>query len=322
MIDTGQLHNGQDTPPGSLITRDGQIQWAGALFGPGTPYQIDAKGITGWDDLPDLETGDVALPDRHGAWPGARWAKPRTVSATVWLLPDTAGQARGTMRGFRAATVPDGGERWLAVRLHGETLACRARVSRRVVPQDRGYVVQGAARAELQWVATDPRRFGVREQRAVLRLPQPESGLAWTAPGAPEPGPDTGPEAGLAWPLDWGTTGSTGTVTAHNSGETAAHPVIEFRGPVHRPSLTRLTDGLRLSYGITLAAGEVLTVDTQAGTVVLNGTASRLYTATARSAPEQLFLLEPGATPLAFRSGDTVPGPGATATVRWRDAHW
>lgn len=318
MIDTGQLHSGQETPPGSLITRDGQIQWAGFVFGPGTPYQIDAKGITGWDDLPDLETGDVSLPDRHGAWPGARWAKPRTVSATVWLLPETVDRARGTMRGFRAATAPDGGERWLAVRLHGETLACRARVSRRVVSQDRGYVTQGAARAELQWVATDPRRFGTEERQAVIRLPQPESGLAWAAPDSP----DGTPDAGLAWPLDWGAAGSTGAATALNSGETAAHPVVEFRGPVRRPALTRLTDGLRLSYGITLAASEVLTVDTQAGTVVLNGTASRLYTATARSAPEQLFLLEPGETPLAFRSEDTTPDPGASVTVRWRDAHW
>ncbi|MGD9485025.1 phage tail protein [Streptomyces sp. TRM70308] len=312
MIDI-QQKNAPEATPGSLITQDGQIQWAGVLFGPGTPYQVDMKGVTGWDDLPELETGDVARPDQHGAWPGARWAKPRTVSATVWLLPPSREEARGTMRGFRAATTPDGGERWLAVRLHGETLACRARVSRRVVPQDRSYVLQGAAKAEVQWVATDPRRFGTREQRATARLPLPEDGLRW----ADDPG-----AGGLAWPLDWGTAGSTGAVTAVNAGEAAAHPVLEFRGPLRRPALTRLADGLRLQYDIALAAGDVLTVDTHSGTVVLNGTASRLYTATPRSAPEQLFRLEPGATALVFRSADTTPSPEASVTVRWRDAHW
>ncbi|MHC0429978.1 phage distal tail protein [Streptomyces sp. O3] len=313
MIDTSQQNTDQ-TPPGSLITRDGQIQWAGLLFGPGTPYQIGAKGITGWDDLPGLDTADVSRPDQHGAWAGARWAKPRTVGASVWLLPDSPDQAGDAMRKFRAATGLASGEAWLAVRLHGETLACRARVSRRVIPQDRGYVTQGAAKSSLQWIATDPRRFEPQRRQASVSLPTPEAGLAWEAPG--------GAVKGLEWPLDWGAAGQTGTVDVVNDGSAAAHPVIELRGPVQRPMLTRLTDGRRLHYDIALGQGDVLTVDTLAGTVVLNGTASRLYTAMPGSAPEQLFQLEPGATPLVFRSADTTPDPRASATVRWRNAHW
>lgn len=314
MIDTGQPKTGQEHP-GSLITRDGQIQWAGLLLGPGTPYQIEAKGISGWDDLPALDTADVPRPDQHGAWPGARWAKPRTVGASVWLLPEARRQAGATLREFRAATGLGGGEAWLAVRLHGETLACRARVSRRVVPQDRGYVTQGAAKTSLQWIATDPRRFETQERRAGTTLPKPESGLLWQ-----EPGGATG--KGLAWPLDWGTAGQAGTVGMANSGSATAHPVIELRGPVQRPQLTRLTDGRRISYDIALGAGDVLTVDTQAGTVLLNGTTSRLYTATPDSSPEQLFDLEPGVTPVVFRSDDITPDPRASVTVRWRNAHW
>ncbi|NGO71136.1 phage distal tail protein [Streptomyces boncukensis] len=312
IVSSGQQKTQQKrNSPGSLIARDGQIQWAGLLFGPGTPYQVDVKGITGWDDLPGFDTGDVSRPDQHGAWAGARWAQPRTVAATVWLLPDTAADARATLRGFRTETSPEGGEQWLAVRLHGETLACLARVSRRVVPQDRDYAVHGTARAALQWVATDPRRYGVEQRTARTRLPAPEPGLRWEG----EPG-------GLGWPLDWGEGGTAGSLTAVNSGAALAHPEIEFRGPVRRPELTRLTDGLRLGYDLTLAEGETLTVDTRAGTVVLNGTASRLYTAAADSSPEQLFQLEPGANPLVFRSADAVPDPAASVTVRWRDAHW
>ncbi|WP_019888722.1 phage distal tail protein [Streptomyces purpureus] len=301
-----------ETAPGSLITRDGQIQWAGLLMGPGTPYEIDRSGITGWDDLPTLDTGDVPRPDQHGAWPGAVWAQPRLVTATVWLSPATLAKALDTSLAFRAATGPEGGERWLAVRLHGETLAVRARVSRRVVPQDRAYVRHGLGKASLQWTATDPRRFSttLREGQAVLPVPEP--GLTWDD--------ETG--SGLPWPLDWGGDAEAGSFTAVNEGGAAAHPLIEFRGPVRRPTLSRLSDGRQLQYDIALGAGEVLTVDTEAGTVLLNGTASRLYTASPASAPEQLFRLEPGRTTLAFRSDDATPDPRASVTVRWRDSHW
>lgn len=305
----------QETAPGSLITRDGQIQWAGLLMGPGTPYEIDRTGITGWDDLPVLDTGDIVRPDQHGAWPGARWAQPRLVGASVWLLPPAAARARDVIGAFRAATGVGGGEQWLAVRLHGETLAVRARVSRRVVPQDRSFVVHGASRTSLQWTATDPRRFGTVLREARTTLPRAEPGLDWPA----EPGATP---AGLAWPLEWGATGAAGTCTAVNGGEAAAHPVIEFRGPVLRPTLSRLDDGRRLRYDIVLGPQDVLTVDTESGTVLLNGTASRLYTASPDSSPEQLFQLPPGTTELAFRSSDTTPDPRASATLRWRDAHW
>ncbi|WP_433402034.1 phage distal tail protein [Streptomyces sp. CA-146814] len=311
-----------ETAPGSLITRDGQIQWAGLLMGPGTPYEIDRTGITGWDDLPTLDSGDVSRPDRHGAWPGAQWAQSRLVGATVWLLPRTAGEARAVSAAFRDATGADGAEDWLAVRLHGETLAVRARISRKVVPQDRSFLVHGASKTSLQWTATDPRRFGAVLLESRARLPVPEPGLLW-----PEEAGEDG--IGLRWPLEWGVADPTGTganasgsCTAVNGGSATAHPLIEFRGTVRQPTLTRLTDGRQLQYDIVLGPQDVLSVDTEAGTVLLNGTASRLYTATSASAPEQLFGLAPGATELAFRSNDTTPDPGASVTVRWRDAHW
>ncbi|MER7485268.1 phage tail protein [Streptomyces sp. NPDC126497] len=313
MAETAFLTGPPLTRPGSLITRDGQIQWAGLLMGPGTPYQIDRSGVTGWEDLPALDTGDIARPDQHGAWPGARWAQPRIVEASVWLLPSTAGlSAHDVTAGFRAATGAEGGEQWLTVRLHGEALALKARVSRRVVPNDRSFARDGTARATVQWTATDPRRYSVEEHSEGARLPRTEDGLVWQD----ERG------LGLAFPLDWGSTGGAGAFTVLNAGSAATRPVIEFRGPLRRPALTRLSDGRRLQYDIALGPQDVLTVDTETGTVLLNGTASRLYTATSASSPEQLFHLEPGRTPLVFRSDDLEPHPDASVTVRWRDAHW
>ncbi|MBG0853217.1 phage tail family protein [Streptomyces spinoverrucosus] len=295
-----------DVPPGSLITRDGQMQWAGLLLGPGTPYEIDRGGLTGWEDLPEYDTGDADHPTAHGAWPGARYAKPRKVGGTVHTVP-SANSAEASLtatRILRQALLLGDEERWLAVRLHGETLAVRARISQRVLAADRTYATQGVSRASVQWYATDPRRYSVTEHTAVTGAPQPESGLTWP----------------LTWPLYWGEAASTGDVTAANGGSAPTHPVLTFTGPCAGPTVTDRTTARRLRYQITLAAGDELVVDTAAGTVTLNGTASRRHTAAADSSPEELFAFEPGRAQLAFRP-DTHEA-GARMTVRWRDAEW
>ncbi|MEU2281200.1 phage tail protein [Streptomyces sp. NPDC013178] len=296
----------EDLPPGSLITRDGQMQWAGLLLGPGTPYEIDRGGLTGWEDLPEYDSSDADHPTAHGAWPGARYAKPRKVGATVWTLPGQEGAATAlaATRALRQALLLGDAERWLAVRLHGETLAVRARVSQRVLAADRTYTTQGVSRASVQWYATDPRRYSITEQTAVTGPPQPESGLTWP----------------LTWPLYWGQTASTGDVNADNTGSAPTHPVITFTGPCTDPTVTDRASTRRLSYRITLTAGDELVVDTAAGTVTLNGTASRRNTAAADSSPEELFAFEPGRAQLAFRP--QAHATGARMTVRWRDAEW
>ncbi|WP_406296182.1 phage tail family protein [Embleya sp. NBC_00888] len=293
--------------PGSLITGDGQVQFAGLLFGPGTPFRIASEGLGGWEELPAIDTGDAARPAGHGSWPGALWAGPRTITAQVWVMPDPgagADEIREHVRALRRATAVDHREQWLAVRLHGETLACKARVLQRVVPTDQRFVGQGVAKATVQWQATDPRRYEPEEQLLGTELPSRENGLTWP----------------LVWPLAWGRAGSTGDLTVTHHGSAPIAPLITFRGPCDRPSLRLPATGVALSYDIELAQGDELTVDTSDGSVLLNGTASRKETAESGSAPEELFTFDPGDTLLSFRAASG--GPGARAEVRWRTAHW
>lgn len=292
-----------DLAPGSLITQDGQMQWAGILFGPGTPYTIEKSGLSGWEDLPEFDSADAERPTGHGAWPGARYAKPRKVGGTLWMVPER-GASLATVRALRQALTLADTERWLAVRLHGETLAVRARVSQRIVPADRAYATQGAAKASVQWLATDPRRYLVDERSAIVYAPEPESGLVWP----------------LVWPLSWGTASKTGDASADNDGSAPTHPVITFRGPCGTPSVTERISRRRLRYAIDLAAGDELVVDTGAGTVTLNGNASRRHTATPDSSPEELFAFEPGRAELSFRPDHAAPG--SLMSVRWRSAEW
>ncbi len=294
-----------DLAPGSLITRDGQLQWAGLLMGPGTPYEIDSNGLSGWEDIPDFDTSDADRPTAHGAWPGSRYAKPRKVSGQVWVLPSAAGDATvAAIRALRQALSLSDDERWLSVRLHGETLVTRARVNQRVLPTDRAYATQGVARAAVQWQSDDPRRYSADQQTLSTAPPEPETGLTWP----------------LSWPLDFGPATSTGDVSAENSGSAPTQPVITFTGPCTNPAVTEHTGGRRLRYEIELAPGDQLEIDTAAGTVTLNGTASRRHTAGADSSPEELFAFAPGRFELSFRP--EISTPDARMAVSWRSAEW
>ncbi|MFZ3471469.1 phage distal tail protein [Streptomyces sp. 2.9] len=297
---------------GDQLTSPGQIQYGDLLLGAGTPYRW--RALAGWETLPALDSGTVLRAGGHGAYPGTLYAQARTITLDPLIVRAPSATIGEAVRVLNAATGVIGDEQPLAVWLDERgPLLTHARILRRHVPVTTGYrqgVIVGAA---LQWEATDPRRYGIHEQEATTALPQPEAGLSWHT--------DPGPEH-LAEPLDFGTPGSTGTLIADNGGDADTHPVITFRGPVSRPSLTNITTGAVIEYDLDLAAEDRLTINTADGTVVLNDTASRLYTATPRSAPEEGYTLPPGTCPLLFRAAPGSDDPAASVTVRYRAAYW
>lgn len=289
----------------SLITQDGQIQYGPLLLGEETPFV--GEKLTGWDDTPDVDVDNVAKPGQHGAWPGQMLAGTRVLQWDFSILPDDPETFPAILNQLRAATALGQEERELVVQLAGARRMMRGRVTRRALPADRQYT-KGEPSGSLVWECSDPRRYSVTERRARVGLPESEPGLDWGG--------------GLEWPLDWGPAGSTGSVNAVNAGDAPAHPIVEFRGPVVRPSLVQTGSGLVLEYDITLAERDTLTVDCAAGTVVLNDSASRLDKVTRASVPEQAFTVEPGSTPMAFRADMAAYDPRASVTVRWRHAYW
>ncbi|MFK0069760.1 phage distal tail protein [Streptomyces sp. NPDC091046] len=307
---------------GDRVTRPGHVQYGALLFGPGTPYRW--KTLTGWEDLPSVDSGTVARSDAHGSFPGRLLAQARTIGLEGLMVRAPRDRIGAVVGALNAGTAIVEDERPLVVWLDDRgPLLTYARAIRRAVPTTLGYRLGSIQDGAVQWEATDPRRYALAEQSATARLPMPEPGLDWHA--------DPGPER-LAWPLEFGAPGSTGALSATNAGDAPTHPVIEFRGPVERPSLTKTGTGEVLEYDLPLAADDVLTVDTSAGTVTLNGTTSRLGTVTNRSVPEQTFTLAPGelvgdvvapaTTPLIFRAAPGSTDPAASVTVRWRSAYW
>ncbi|QMP84116.1 minor tail protein [Streptomyces phage Alderaan] len=295
------------TDLGSLITGPGQIQYGDLLLGRDTPYRW--KALSGWEELPSLDSSSALRPDAHGAYPGALLAQTRTIGLdlTVRAPRDQIG---GTVAALNAGTVPRADEIPLVVWLDERgPLLVNARAIRRNVPVANGYTVGTILGAAIQWEASDPRRYSVDEQHVETGLPAPEPGLEWAG------------GTGLQWTdgLDWGIGGATGNVGVVNGGDAETSPVVTFTGPVTAPRLTQ-EDGRTIEYDITLAAGDQLVVDTRAGTVTLNGAASRLYTATTRSVPEQAFTLAPGTTSLSYRA--ETHSATARCAIEWRAAYW
>ncbi|MGA5084098.1 phage distal tail protein [Streptomyces pseudogriseolus] len=303
------------------MTRPGHVQYGDLLLGPGTPYRW--RTLTGWEELPALDSGTVARSDAHGAFPGVLLAQSRRIGMDPLIIRAPASGIGAVVAALNAGTAPVVDElpfvAWLDER--GPLLAY-ARAVRRAVPTDKNYRVGVVVGGAIEWEATDPRRYELAERTASATLPAAEPGLDWGVSDGAETGLDWGVSGTVEAGLSFGEPGSTGALTAVTVGDAPTHPVVEFRGPVTRPALTNLATGDVLEYDMPLAADDVLTVDTRAGTVTLNGTASRIYTVTSRSVPEQTFTLAPGTTNLTFRAAPGSNDPAASVTLRWRSAYW
>lgn len=288
-----------------LGSKPGHMQYGDFLLGPDTPWRW--TDLEGWEDTPAIDSGTVLKASDHGAWPGIFYAQVRTLTASL-LIKCEPGQMQGTIRQLAAATPIDAAvEIPLAIQFDDEIpLIVFARCTRRSVSVNRSNRM-GLTKGAIEFEASDPRKYELAESTFITGLPQPEPGLVFP----------------LVFPLDFGTPGSTGNVEADNTGDAPTHPTFVIKGPCTEPSITNINTGAMLEYDIALSSTDMLFIDTNQGTVTLNGiTANRLYTATSRSIPEASFFLPPGKSALAFRSDDSPPDPASTLTVTWRSAYW
>src|SRR3954453_13860225 len=67
-----------------------------------------------------------------------------------------------------------------------------------------------------------------------------------------------------------------GSVTVNNAGDSNTFPVVTFNGPLTSPYINNTTTGEVFKVNRTLASGEVVVVDMQNKTMVLNATTNAL----------------------------------------------
>lgn len=174
---------------------------------------------------------------------------------------------------------------------------------------------------DLQVTAVDPRKYSVLAHTAQTGLSQAAlEGVQWDGPALPITGTQWDgpalPATGVVWQASSGTSG---VVSLDNDG-TELTPVFFTitappAGTLIMPTITDTVRGYVLTYGGTMGAGSVLTIDTRTGNCLLDGAPVRgLMT---RS---DFFELPPRSTiPVQFTAGG--PADGATLQAVWYDAY-
>ena len=236
---------------------DYQLVYNGTTFGAGTAIQL--LSASGLEDLPDIRSGDISRAFAHGEAPGLDLAAGRNVDLQLLVTDSGAGDYWTNIETMKALSVPQTAELQLTYTLPGRaarTLMCRPR--RRALTVDTDYQFRYGAMS-LQFHATDPRIYSSSFTSGALTLPTALTGLTFPATS----------------PFVFTASGTGATLIATNSGNTPAPWVAVLAGPLVNPTITLASTGSAISLGGTLAAGEVLTIDSLARSILLNGTASR-----------------------------------------------
>ncbi|MEV4437479.1 hypothetical protein AB0K09_00430 [Streptomyces sp. NPDC049577] len=231
----------------------------------------------------------------------------------AWAAPVYLGERPITLGG--KATAPtrsaadDAIERLLAaVSLTDTTLTVYESIPKQATVRRSGKpLIRRLTDKTIEWsalvTAADPRRYATALQTGTTGLPSTSGGLT-------EP-----------YTLPYTITAATvtGSITATNTGTFETRPVYLIDGPVSQPQvLTQMPDGTvrALTYGLDLATGDRLIIDTDAHTATLaDGVSRRRFL----SAPSGWPVIPAGAS-VAIQFQAATYDPTALLTARWRSA--
>ena len=250
---------------GDLVTADWQLEFGGMLIGDSTDYSIAV--ISGLAELPNVRSNDQILLRTDGLWAGDDFVGQRKLTLSIEI--DTRNSATA-FDDLARAFVPGAPEAPLVFQVPqiAGGIKCRVygRPRRRSAPINLEWLYQLPI-VVLELDCTDPRIYADAATVHTGRtLAAATGGLAWP----------------LTFDLDWGSFNA-GTFVADNAGSIQAPAVFTFHGPLTNPRVENLTQGRTMEFLIALGAGETLTVDTAARTILIGGTASRSGALTAAS---------------------------------------
>lgn len=224
--------------------------------------QVDGAGVAwsvqtleGWDSA-EVRTQMTQREADHGAWQGPVYLGERVITIA------------GTLAAPDAPSLDTAIEQLLAaVSLTDTTLVVYETIPKQTTVRRSGKplvtrVTDRIATYSVLVTAGDPRRYATVQGSGSTGLPYTTGGLSF--PAAP--------------PLTLSAVTVAGEIDVLNEGTFPTRMVLSIAGPVTQPQITTLyPDGSTdlLSYSDTLGAGDVLVIDTDARTAILNGVVSR-----------------------------------------------
>lgn len=272
----------------------GSGSYGGLAWGPGTRYPVSK--MEGVRDMPPVRARDLELADQHGSATLPDYVGTRTVVLTLGIRGDDHAGLEQLSEDVRQATPPAEAPQQLLVR--DGTRLFWAKPRRRALPED-SEALWRLGQAVVQFECTDPREYEAAVRTASTALPTGGSG----GMGYP-----------ITYPFGFGSGGVGGDLVLTNPGNVPAPLLVRIDGPVTNPTFA--IDGRALQLQLVLAAGDFLLIDTEARSVLLNGTASRRGAVVAGSVWPQV---PPGTSTLQYRAS-SASDPAALLSVTYRGA--
>lgn len=263
-----------------LTGAHGEVEWNGTLWGPSTNVSV-LLPVEGWLGTPSVDNLNVARPGRHGAWDARKLAQQRLV--TLKLQPNSATDPTNVhefLDPIIAATGLSSSETPLplVIKGYGEPKLAYGQVVDRPVTLDGDYNA-GLPTVGVLIACGDPRLYSLLQHGVTVPL-NVETALA-------------------------------------NVGNVETNPIVRLPGPVTDPVIENRTMGRKLQFSITLLDGDILEIDTDNGTVTLDGV-NKMSTLTGSGiVPVQDWVLDGGSNAILFTAAS---GGLNGADVLWRDA--
>jgi len=284
---------------GDLITGDWQMERGSLLVGDGTSY--DLRVVDGLASQPEVRSQDRALLLRHGSVAGLDYLGVRSFTVEFDVIEPTAATLSTLVAALSAAFVASESESVVAFQIPGVAAGVKSQVSARVRRRDIpiGFeFAQGVVTVAIEFVATDPRIYSQVESSVSVGLASNGGGLEFAA------SPD----------FTFGAVSTGGEMTVENEGDFPAPVVFRIDGPCTDPVIENQTVGSSIKLNLVVAASTYVLVDTEARTILLNGTASRY---SALDSTSVWFDLAAGNNTIDFKAATTT---AATCSATWRDA--
>ncbi len=302
--------------PSTTVTvpslQDWQMSYNGLTIGAGTPYVLQhAQGLSG----PKIRSQDEPRARDLGSYIGFDVYGSRTFNLSLFVVSDGTNSLETLLYNLATAFTPQpNNELPFYIKLPTlPQLAIMSRVKRREYPIDLAFGAAQTANVALQLESTDPILYEAPTQST-------SSGLG-TPPAATQ--------FNITFPMTFGG-GSLNYISVTNTGNYNVRPIIVFTGPLTNPYISNssVSGNPELSFtnptqtGYTLNAGDTLTIDTDAHTIIYTPSGSS-FGANYRSwlvFGSTWFDLIPGTNNLYFGSGDSAPVSG-TVTVQWANGY-
>ncbi|MDX3746700.1 phage distal tail protein [Streptomyces sp. AK08-02] len=266
----------------------------GAVDSDGTAWFL--QSLDGWDS-PEVRAEYTDREADHGAWASPVYLGSRPVTLAGTIVAATQDLLEASMERLRAAaSLTD------TVLTVWETVSKQATVRRSGKPLMQ-YVTNTTATYSVMVTAQDPRRYSTTLGTGTTALPSTTGGLAFPS----------------SFPLTFSAATVSGQITAANAGTVDTRPVLTITGPVVAPVIAALyPDGTvrQLIYSLDLVTGDVLTIDTDARTVLLNGGVSRRRFMTVAGG----WPVIPAGSSVSYQFQSGTYNATAMLTAAWRSA--